>query len=195
MANAFDSANFPETEPSELVIGDRWMWKRTDLATDYPIADYSLTYTARREGSGSTTFSITASESGTTYTVEVASATTAGYTPGTYQWQAYITRTSDSQRVVVDSGTFTVIANRSASTADPRSHVKIVLDAIKATIEGRATKDQMAYSINGRSLSLTSVADLILLRDTYQLEYNRELDAERIRNGLKTKNKILTRLA
>ena len=195
MANAFDSANYPETEPSELVIGDRWMWKRTDLATDYPIASYGLSYTARLEGAGSTTFSITASESGTDYTVEVASSTTATYTAGTYQWQAYITRTSDSQRIVVDSGTFKVIANRSASTADPRSHVKKVLDAIQATIEGRATQDQMAYSIAGRSLSRTSIADLLLLRDTYQAEYNRELDAERINNGLKSRNKILTRFA
>lgn len=193
MANAFDSANFPEREPDQLVIGDRWMWKRTDLATDYPIATYGLTYTARLDGAGSTTFAITASESGTVYTVEVASATTAAYTAGTYRWQAYITRTSDSQRIEVDSGSFLVIPNRAVSTADPRSHVKKVLDAIEATIEGRASVDQMGYSIAGRSLSRTPIADLLVLRDRYRIDYRSEQNSERIANGLPSKNRLLTR--
>lgn len=193
MGNAFDSTNYPTVEPSELIIGDRWLWKRADLASDYPVADYALSYTADKQGAGSTSFSITATESGGEYLVEVASATTAGYTAGTYNWQAYITRASDSQRVSVARGTWNVIANLSASTADPRSHVKKVLDAIEAVLESRATVDQMAYSIQGRSLSRTPIADLLLLRDKYKAEYRRELDAERIANGLAPKNKLLVR--
>lgn len=193
MANAFDSANFPTREPSELVIGDRWMWKRTDLATDYPIASYSLTYSFRLDGAGSTTFSITASESGTEYLVEVASATTAAYTAGTYRWQAYINRTSDSQRFEIGTGTTVIVPNRAVSTADPRTHVKKTLDAIEATIEGRATLDQMSYSIAGRSLSRTPLGDLVALRDKYKTLYTQELNAERINQGLAPKNKLLVR--
>lgn len=191
MGNAFDSSNFANTEPAELVIGDRWLWKRPDLAVDYPSSAYSVSYTADKQGSGSTTFSVTAT--GTEHTVEVASATTAGYSAGTYAWQLYVTRTSDSQRLSVARGTWTVIANLSASTADPRSHVKKVLDAIEAVIESRATVDQMAYTIQGRSLSRTPITDLLMLRDKYRAEYWRELDAERIANGRAPKNKMLVR--
>ena len=34
MANLFDSANAPSIEPEELIVGDLWQWKRTDLNTD-----------------------------------------------------------------------------------------------------------------------------------------------------------------
>lgn len=194
MGNAFDSANYPETEPEELVIGDRWLWKRQDLVVDYPTADYALSYTADKQGAGSTSFSITASETGGIYVVEVASATTAGYTAGIYAWQAYITRASDSQRVSVARGTWNVIANLSASTADPRSHVKKVLDAIEAVIESRATVDQMAYTIQGRSLSRTPLPDLLKLRDTYKAEYAAEINNERRKQGKPARNRLLARL-
>ena len=36
MANLFDDANAPETEPAAIVAGDQVKWKRTDLGTDYP---------------------------------------------------------------------------------------------------------------------------------------------------------------
>ena len=75
-----------------LVIGDRWLWKRTDL-TDYAVATYALTYSLRLEGTGSTEIQITASESGSEYRVEGAAATTAGYSAGWDQGPAYITRT------------------------------------------------------------------------------------------------------
>jgi hypothetical protein len=183
MANMFDSANYAETEPTTFIVGDRLAWKRTDLGTDYAPASYALQYSARLE-STATEITITAGESGSDYIVEVAAATTAVYTAGIYHWQAYIVRSSDSERITVDSGTFEVKANRDAAATDPRGHVKKVLDAIEAIIEKRASKDQESYSIQGRSLGRTPIADLILLRDRYRAEYVREQRAERIRNGL-----------
>jgi hypothetical protein len=183
MANMFDSANYAETEPTTFIVGDRLAWKRTDLGTDYAPASYALQYSARLE-STATEITITAGESGSDYIVEVAAATTAVYTAGIYHWQAYIVRSSDSERITVDSGTFEVKANRDAAATDPRGHVKKVLDAIEAIIEKRSTKDQDSYSIQGRSLGRTPIADLILLRDRYRAEWVREQRAERIRNGL-----------
>lgn len=194
MGNAFDVENYPDTEPEELVIGDRWLWKRSDLSADYPTASYSLQYVADKQGTGSTSFTLSATETDGVYLIEVASATTATYTAGTYSWQAYITRTSDSQRISVARGTWKVIPNLSASTADPRSHVKKVLDAIEAVIESRASVDQMAYTIQGRSLSRTPLPDLLKLRDTYKAEYANELNTARRKNGLPPRNRLLTRL-
>ena len=183
MANMFDSANYAETEPAKFIAGDRLAWKRTDL-TDYPPATYALQYSARLEKSGATEIAIAAGESGSDYIVEVAAATTTAYTAGVYHWQAYIVRSSDSERITVDHGTWEVLANRDAATTDPRGHVKKVLDNIEAVLEKRSTKDQDNYSISGRSLGRTPIADLILLRDRYRAEWVREQRAERISNGL-----------
>jgi hypothetical protein len=193
MANLFDSTNYPTTEPGTIVAGDRIAWKRSDLNSDYPVALYSLKYSARLENAGSTEIEITASESGTDYIVEVGQAVTVTYAAGIYHWQAYIIRTTDSERITIDSGTFEVKTNRDAATTDPRGHVKKVLDAIEATIEGRASKDQEKYAIAGRELWRTPIPDLIMLRDKYRAEYVRETRAERIRNGLGHSGIIKTR--
>ena len=193
MGNAFDSANYPTREPAQLTIGDRWLWKRTDLGSDYPPASYSLKYVLRRHDSGAE-IEITASESGSDYLVEVASATTAGYAAGRYSRTAYIIRTSDIERVVVGTDSVELIANRDAVATDPRTHARKVLDAIEAVIENRATVDQEEYSIAGRSLKRTPVADLLVLRDRYRAEALAEERAEKIKNGLGGGGRILVRL-
>ena len=118
----FDTGNIPTTEPATIVAGDLLQWKRIDLGTDYANGSYTLSYKARLEGTSagsSVVITITASASGDDYLVSVGQSTTASYTAGDYRWQAYITRNSDSERLTIDSGTFEVAANRSASTADP----------------------------------------------------------------------------
>jgi hypothetical protein len=184
MANLFDNSNYPETEPAKIISGDRAAWKRTDLGTDYAPASYSLKYSARLEGSGATSFDITASESGSDYIIEVGQSVSTAYTAGTYHWQAYIIRTSDNERLTVDSGTWEIISNRDAATSDPRNHIKIVLDNIEAVLEGRSSKDQENYSIQGRSLSRTPIPDLMVLRDRYKAMHVQEKRAERIKNNL-----------
>ncbi len=184
MANLFDSSNYPETEPAQITAGDRITWKRTDLGTDYAPASYSLKYAARLEKSGATEIEITASESGSDYIVEVGQSTSASFKAGVYHWQAYITRTSDAERVTVDSGTWKVLANRDTTASDPRTHIKIVLDNIEAVIEGRSSRDQENYSIQGRSLSRTPIPDLLILRDRYKAMYVQEQRAERLKNNL-----------
>jgi hypothetical protein len=182
LANLFDTGNVPTTEPAKIVAGDLLQWKRTDLGTDYANGSYTLSYKARQEGTNggsSVVIMITASASGDDYLVSVGQSTTASYAVGDYNWQAYITRNSDSERLTIDSSTFEVIANRSASTADPRSHVKVMLDKIESILEGRADGDVAAYSINGRSLTKLGITDLLMWRDRYRADYLREVHRER----------------
>lgn len=193
MANLFDTGNVPTTEPATIVAGDLLQWKRTDLGTDYANGSYTLSYKARLEGTGSTVITITASASGDDFLVSVGQSTTASYTAGDYRWQAYITRNSDSERLTIDSGTFEVAANRSASTADPRSHVKIMLDKIESILEGRADGDVAAYSINGRSLTKLAIPDLLMWRDRYRADYLREVRRERSLNGTATGSTVVAR--
>jgi hypothetical protein len=194
MSNLFDSANYPTREPARLVIGDRWLWKRTDLGATYAPASYSLSYEARRYGDGADVFTITATESGTDYVVEVASTVTDDYQPGEYAWGMFITRTADSERIRLAEGVWTLRRDLAAEDgADPRSHARITLDAIEATIEGRATKDQAAYAIEGRSLSRMPVADLLQFRTHYTHLVNAEFDAQRVRRGERAQNTVRAR--
>ena len=110
-----------------------------------------------------------------------------------YQWQSYLTRNSDSERITIDSGYIEVRPNRDLATTDPRSHYKIVLDAVEAVLEKRATKDQEAYSINGRSLTRTSIEELMKLRDTYRGKYVAEINRHRAKKGLGHHGRLLTR--
>lgn len=195
MANLFDRANYPSQEPSSLILGDYWAWRRDDLVTDYPIASYGLTYEFHEDsgGGGSHKFTITATEAESTYFIEVPAATTAGYNAGDYIWNAYITRTSDSERVLVDSGRTEIKLNLADTNADLRSHAKKVVDAIEAVIEGRATIDQSSMSIAGRSLSRLTIDELLLFRDRYRAEYLKEIKAARARNKSYTGNTVKIR--
>lgn len=192
MANLFESANYPSQEPETLVVGDRWVWQRPDLVTDYPTDQYALTYEFHCDsgGGGSHQFTITATETTLAYVVEVASTVTDNYTAHQYKWYAFITRTSDSERVAVDEGMTTLVANYADTNADLRTHAKKVLDAVQAVIENRATIDQSSFSIAGRSLSRMSIDELFLVRDRYRAEYNEEVKKARIRNKKPSGNLI-----
>jgi len=195
MANLFDRANYPTQEPDVLVVGDRWTWRRPDLVPDYPTADYALTYEFHEDsgGGGSHKFAITATETTDDYIVEIASATTATYATGDFHWYAFITRTSDSERIAIDDGYAKIELNFADTNADHRSHAKKVLDAIEAVLENRASQDQMSYSIAGRSLSRMSIDDLMNFRNRYKAEYNKELKKWRIKNKQQTGNTIKVR--
>lgn len=184
MPNKFDRTNYSTAEPSTLVAGDRFTWKRDDLAGDYSPSAYALTYEFHSDvgGGGSKKFTITATEADDTYYVEVGSSTTASYTPGDYVWEAYITRSSDSERIMVDSGRTEITINLANTNADLRSHAKKVLDAIEAVIENRATIDQSSMSIAGRSLSRMNIDELMNFRMQYKTEYLKEIKLARIRN-------------
>ena len=193
MANLFDSANYPNQEPEVIVAGDLLTWKRDDLVSDYDPASYALSYSARKDGSGSTTFAITASESTTSYYVEVGSSTTASYTIGDYRWQAYITRSSDSERVLVDEGIFEIVGNYASSSDDPASFAKTMVDNLETTLKSLSTRLTSSYSIADRSNTLTRMDDVRRQLVFYRSEYKREIMKQRALNGQPTGNNVLVR--
>ena len=192
MSNAFDRSNYPTQEPDTIVVGDRLLWRRDDLANTYSPSSFALTYEFHEDsgGGGSHKFAITATEADDTYYVEVASATTASYADGDFIWNAFITRSSDAQRIRVDTGRTTVVKNLANTNADLRSHAKKVLDNIQAVLENRASVDQSSFSIAGRSLSRMSVDELLTFRDRYKVEYLQEIKEARIKNKQRSGNTI-----
>lgn len=174
MANQFDSTNYPTKEPAQIIAGDRAMWKRTDLGSDYPSSAYTLAYSARSEGVTSYELSITTTASGLDYLVQISQATTANWIPGRYQWQAYIVRTSDSERVTVGTGVFEVKANADKSDADTRSHARITLTNLETAIQALSSKTSSSYTINGRSMTYADLTELEGLRAQYESKVRAE---------------------
>jgi len=192
LSNKFDSANFPTEVPDELQLGDFWSWKKDNLASDYPTADYSLSYEFNLiDGATASNFTLTATESNDEYIISTSD--TGSYTKGEYNWVSYITRTSDSARVKIAEGYIEIQDNYATTSASVRSHAKIVLDAVKAVIENRATMDQSSMSIAGRSLSRMSIDELFTLKDRYQAEFDKEVKKAKIKNGQSSGTTILTK--
>lgn len=190
MTDLFNPALAPEIEPVEITSGDLVMWRRTDLAAY--ISGYTLSYVFRPAAGGTSTV-VNATLSGSEFRVSMSAAVTALMAAGRWYWQAYLTRTSDSARVVLADGETTVLPNLATVATDTRSHSRKMLDAIEAVMEGRATTDVASYTIGGRQINKMSAEDLMKWRSYYRAEVQAESDVERIESGLKPKNTIQAR--
>lgn len=179
------SATVPTIEPASLRAGDFLTWLKT--LADYPAnAGWTLAYTLINATSKIT---ITASASGADHLVSVPAATTAGYTAGTYQWMARVTKATEIY--TVGSGSMIVQQNLAAlTTFDGRSHATKMLEAIEAAFEGRASQTQMEMEINGRRLRHYGMDELIKWRSFYKAEVAKEASAASLaRTGI-NRNRI-----
>jgi hypothetical protein len=141
------------TVPSNLIAGDTWEWTR-DLP-DYPAGTWTLTYYFWKDGKS---FSAAATADGSAHAVSVSAVTTADYSPGGYVWQARVTDGTDVY--TVDEGWVTVKANPATANFDPRSDARITLEAVTCFLKGNATTAQASMTLNGRSISRWSLAEL-----------------------------------
>lgn len=77
----------------------------------------------------------------------------------------------DGDIYTVLSGTVQILPDLATSgPIDLRSHAQKVLDAIKASLEGRATKDEQEYTIKDRSLKRMSLDELLKFKALYEKE-------------------------
>jgi hypothetical protein len=99
-------------------------------------------------------------------------ADTAAFTTGQYWYQVVSDQDAGAGRAFILDGSVLVKATISGSGAyDGRSTAKQILDAIDATILGKATRDQQSYVIQSgsgsRSLSRIPLPDLQEIRKVY----------------------------
>ena len=57
MENLFETANYPTQEPDTLIVGDRFVWRRPDLASVYDPSSFVLTYNFNEDSGGSNRWS------------------------------------------------------------------------------------------------------------------------------------------
>lgn len=176
-------------EPTTITAGDSASW--TESLPDYSASDgWALSYVFRSGTQAAVT--VNATGSGSEHSVSLSTTVTTPWASGEWYWQSYATKSG--QRKTVGSGRIQVKPNFAGSgNFDPRSRVKRTLDAIDACIEGTADRDERMLSVEGFSLELRSVAELLSLRSTYVSLYQQEVNAERVAAGLGNRRKILTR--
>lgn len=162
----------PENVPQELIAGDTWEW--TDDQPNYPRPTWTLTYYFENKDK---TFNVAGTGTETTHSFSIAAATTAGYPPGEYR---YVARVSDGTTVksVANGWIVVKVDPAAAGTHDHRSWAQRTLAALEATLEGRATADQLAMTINGRSISRTPLRELREWRDQLRAEVRIEEQGE-----------------
>lgn len=178
MLNLFDRAQYPSREPATATIGGRWVWQRPDIAAVYAPADFALSYEFYSQADSSTVIDgVTAAEDADGYYVEMEQAKTDLFTAGDWAWSAIITRGSDSKTAEVDRGFLSVLADAGGS----QTYQTLV--AIRATIEGVATENQLRIEIAGRIIQQHSIEDLLRLEARYAARWRQEQQASKRRSG------------
>jgi len=177
------AATIPTIEPYEVACGDTWKWDKS-IADYKPSDSWALTYSFRsKTGTG---FDVTGSANSANdgWNVVVAKTATVGYTAGEYDWQAYVSKSTE--RFMVDSGKMVLIQNLNAAatgaTTDLRSHSKKMVETIRGVLEGRVDSDVENYSIGGRSISKIPVAELVSILATYEEKLEEEEKKRRLDN-------------
>ena len=180
------TVTIPTKEPVVFTAGNTVKW--TKSLSDYLPADgWVLTYALVIAGQ---LIELTATDNGDgSHLISIDAATSDGYTAGIYHWQAYVTKATE--RYPVGSARLEIKPNFATQTTgyDNTSHVKNVLDALEATILGKASKDQMSYTINGTTVARMTPEEIIKWQNHYKILYKQELQAEGIDNGDAPSNK------
>lgn len=165
--------------PKEIRQGDRYEWTESD--SDYPAS----TYTGKVYLNGPSHLALQATADGDDFDFVLTSAQSAALSTGTYQLQ--FRAESGSSYYTRGIQTITVIAGGAQLAGyEARNHNRIVLDAINATIEGRATNAHSTLAIGGKQLSLLSMEELITAKLKYERFVENDEAAERVAKGLKS---------
>lgn len=173
--------------PSTITAGDTLRFTRS--LPDYDPATWTLSY-ALVNTNGQITFSAIDNGDGT-HLIDVQASTTAGWAPGEYDWQAYVSDGTD--RLTVEQGRVTILPDFSAQTAgyDGRlfwqKHLDDLKSAYQAFVESGGIRQ--SYKINDRSMQFKSAEEIIKMISCAQ----QQLAIEEARAGRRRRRKIMTR--
>ena len=135
---------------------------------------------------------------GSRFQFEVAADTFNSAAIGSAEWTIIVSRATPAvERVVAAAGRTSIAEDPAAALAVPggvTTHAERMLAAIEAVLERRATTDQQAYTIDGRSLTRMGFDELVRARELYRRKVQTE--ATLAARGLsRSPMKVRTRLA
>jgi hypothetical protein len=171
--------------PTQIRQGDSYTWTETD--SDHPAS----TYTGKCYINGPSALTLTAVADGDEYDFEITAAQSAALTVGTYQLQI---RTELTAAYTHGVKTIQVIAGGVQSAGyEARNHNRIVLDAINAAIEGRATHAEQAVTIGGKSIQYMTFEEMITAKMKYERFVEADEAADRVNAGLNSGKQVSVR--
>jgi hypothetical protein len=136
---------------------------------DYPA---SSGYTCRYEFAGPSTFYAETTVSTDSYVLAVHYDVTAELAPGLYSYVGYVTATATDIRYKADSGTIRVKFNPARKT-----RARVILDAVEALMEGRASDDQRTTKLGEVELQFMTPGDLMKWRNYWRQEVSAEISS------------------
>jgi hypothetical protein len=183
--------DIPTIEPSIIRAGDTTQWIKS--LSDYPASDsWVLSYKLTNQDYA---YAITSTASGSDHLVSISAATSATHSPGKYKLIGYVTKAAE--RYTIDETSVQILPNLAAITTgyDTRSTAKQTLDLLDAAMVAQgANAWAQEYEIAGRRMKFRGYSEFLAYRSRVAAEVKAEENAERLRSGLKLKNRISVRL-
>lgn len=162
-------------------------WNFTKSFSDYPAAEWDCILTLKKDAGNP--LQITATKAGNKYIFTASAAHTSALSSGTYKYQFKFTNTVTGG-IEIKSGYETIEALLE-TVSDSRTHNGIMLAALQATLEGRATKEILNMSYKGRAFQLLTLQELREAILFYEAQIKLEQNEEKIKNGEETGRKLL----
>lgn len=179
------------TVPRSITIGDRLVWRHKNLrgkdpvtgdVVDFDPVNYELSWSFRANGAidGQPDLNATAANDNGEFLTIIDNTSVLG--AGIYFYQAYITK--NLFRTTLQAGSLEAVINFALTTDfDGRTQLEKDLETIEAAIRVVVAGGVQSYSIQGRSLSKSSISELMGLRDSYRAELQRQKAAEAVMRG------------
>ena len=172
------------SEPSQITAGDSLAW--TVSLSDYLPGDgWALSYGL----TGASAQRIDAAAAGTGFAVNVATAVTSAWTPGSYLLTAFVT--NGDQRVTLYSRALEILPNPIA--AAPSTHAQRALALIEAAMEGRIPRGLEETTIDGQMISRIPMTQLFDLHEKYEAKVKEEQAQASAAAGVQRRSQIYVR--
>ena len=162
-------------------------WNFTKSFSDYPASVWDCTCLFKKDSNSKIELTVTASDDDFIFTAIAEH--TGSLTAGTHKYQFKFTHKT-SGLVELKTG-YEEIEALLENVTDIRTHNRIMLDALQATLEGRATKEVLNMSYKGRAFQLLTLQELRDAIKFYEGEIEREETEEKIKNGEVTGGRLL----
>lgn len=164
--------------PASFVAGDSLRWLIS--YPDYPASAWTLSIVLVKDG---TQVVIPSTADGDLHQVAVLPATTAAYSIGRYNFHASVSDGTD--RVTVETGVIEVLPNFATQSTgyDARTWMDKAIEALEASIAGRASKTQLEQTIGGVQIKHLPPGDQLRLLDNIRARRRQQEAADRRRAG------------
>lgn len=155
-----------------LYSGDTILWEET--IDDYPVSTHTIKYLLQQSDEAPTETTHAISGLNHKFTLAVPS------TGGKYKFQKKAILISDSSQITIDTGYVDIEATLAEGTNN-KTYNQQVLDALRASLLGRATREQSKLEISGRAIEYLTLQELNDQIENYEAKVEAE---ERTLNGL-----------